>query len=413
MKKTTCLLFALLFVQLVFAEVRFVRVMFFGNASNSAVIGWDQVSGENPVLHFDTVKPTDFEFSKQQGISTFNKTKGMSNHFVRLENLQANQAYYFSIKDNKGYSKIYYFFTSPDTSKEKLSFIGGGDSRTRSEVRVLANKMVEKLKPHAVLFAGDYTGFDTAKEWIQWFKDWEATVGEDGRITPIVPTRGNHEKTNQVMVSIFDVPCKRVYYSTQFGGSLFNVVVLNSEIWKGGAQTWFLNSELKEHKDFNWQLPMYHRPMRPHVSHKKEMQTQYRTFVPVFERYNNVRLVLECDSHTCKSTWPILKSKDKLADEGFVRDDEKGIVYVGEGCWGAPPRAADDLKSWTRDAEMNDSFKWIFVSEEKIEVRTVLYSNVNEVSSLDPTSRFNLPNNIEIWNPSNGSVVTVKARKNN
>ncbi len=407
MKKFICFILVTLLTQIALAEVQFVRVMFYGNASNRAVIGWDQVSGENPILHFDTVRPFDFEFSQSQSITTKNNAKGMFNHFVHLENLLPNQAYYFSIKDDKGFSKVYYFYTAPNVNSEQLSFIGGGDSRTRSSVRRLANQMVEKLKPHAVLFAGDYTGFDTQKEWLQWFTDWELTTGTDGRIIPIVPTRGNHEKTNKVMVDIFDVPCKRAYYSTQFGGSLFNVVVLNSEIWKGGAQTWFLNSELKEHADFNWQMPMYHRPMRPHVSHKNEMQTQYRNFVPVFEKYKNVRLALECDSHTCKSTWPILKSKDKLADEGFVRDDKKGIVYIGEGCWGAPPRAADDLKSWTRDAEMNDSFKWIFVSKEKIDVRTVLYSNVNEVQALSNKTRFSLPDNILIWNPSNGSVVNV------
>lgn len=411
MKKGICFLFVALFSQIVFAEIRFVRVMFYDDASESAVIGWDQVSGDNPLLYYDTLRPLDYEFSKSQQISASNHSKGMFNHFVRLENLKPNKAYYFTVKDNQGFSKIFYFYTCPNNPKEKLSFIGGGDSRTRSEVRILANKMVEKLKPHAVLFAGDYTGFDTQNEWLQWFDDWESTTGLDGRITPIVPTRGNHEKTNKVMVDIFDVPCKRIYYSTQFGGSLFNVVVLNSEIWKGGAQTWFLNGELKNHSDFNWQLPMYHRPMRPHVSHKKEMQTQYKNFVPVFEKYKNVRLVLECDSHTCKSTWPILKSKDKLADEGFVRNDDKGIVYIGEGCWGAPPRVADDLKSWTRDAEMNDSFKWMFVSEDKIEVRTVLYSNVEEVDNVSNSNRFSLPNNIQIWNPSNGSVVIVKPRK--
>lgn len=393
------------------AEVRFMRVMFYGDASTNAVIGWDQVSGEGPTLFFDTVRPNDFEFTKEAPITCTNHSKGMHNHFVTLENLKPNTAYYFSIKDSDGYSKIFYFYTAPNSPKETLSFVGGGDSRTRSDVRRLANKMVEKLKPHAVLFAGDYTGFDTQKEWLQWFTDWELTIGEDGRIIPIVPTRGNHEKTNKVMVDIFYVPSKRVHYSSQFGGTLFNVVVLNSEIWKSGAQTWFLRGDLKDHEHFNWQMPMYHRPMRPHVSHKKEMQTQYKHFLPVFEKFKNVRIALECDSHTCKSTWPILKSKDKLADEGFIRDDEKGIIYVGEGCWGAPPRKADDLKSWTRDAEMNDSFKWFFVSKSKIEVRTVLYSNVNEVEHLQNNNRFDMPLNIQIWNPSNGAVVTIEPRK--
>ena len=95
------------------------------------------------------------------------------------------------------------------------------------------------------------------------------------------------------------------------------------------------------------------------------METQYKNFVPLFEKYKNVRLCVENDSHTCKVTWPIVSSSGPLSDEGFERNDEKGIVYAGEGCWGAPLRAADDSKSWTRHAEGVNQFNWIFISKEK------------------------------------------------
>jgi hypothetical protein len=173
----------------------------------------------------------------------------------------------------------------------------------------------------------------------------------------------------------------------------------------------FLRKSLEDHKNYTWQIMQYHRPVRPHVKSKKEMETQYKNFVPLFERYPNVRLCLENDSHTWKVTWPILSSKEKDAEEGFKRNDEKGIVYAGEGAWGAPLRAADDRKSWTRDADVVNHFNWIFVSKDKIELHTVKYENEDQVGSLTEATRFEMPANIQLYGPVNGTKVVILPRK--
>ena len=116
--------------------------MFNSNASYEATIAWNQLSGENPTLHFDTVKPSEFNFSHSVSIETSNKAKSMNTHFARLTNLKPDQKYYFSIKDSEGYSIIYHFSTVPDVPTERLSFIAGGDSRDLSETRRKGNKMV-------------------------------------------------------------------------------------------------------------------------------------------------------------------------------------------------------------------------------------------------------------------------------
>lgn len=393
------------------AHVNYVRVMFNTNASYEATVAWNQLSGKNPMLHFDVAKPNEFNFSDSVGIEISNSAKSMNTHFARLTNLKPNQRYYFSIKDSEGYSKIYYFSTVPDVPTERLAFIAGGDSRDISVTRRKGNKMVAKLKPHAVLFNGDFTGLDTPKQWIEWFDDWEHSIAEDGRVTPLVVTRGNHELTNHSIRNLFNVPNKRVYYDVQFGGTLLNIISLNSEIFKFGRQKMFLRNSLKTHAHFNWQIPQYHRPIRAHVAHKKEMNTQYRNFVPLFEKYKNVRLCLENDSHTCKITWPIIQSEGFGSEEGFIRNDSTGIVYAGEGCWGAPLRAANDLKCWTRDAASVNQVNWIFVDQSKIEVRTVLYENVAEVAELTEETRFDMPVGIDLWTPSNGAVVTIPPRR--
>ena len=394
-----------------FAHVNYVRVMFNSDASSEATIAWNQISGENPTVHFGTTKPSEFNFTDSANVLTSNHAKSMHTHFAQLSNLEANQKYYFTIKDSEGYSVIYYFSTVPNVPTERLSFIAGGDSRDISVTRRKGNKMVAKLKPHAVLFNGDFTGLDTPKQWVEWFDDWEYSIAEDGRISPLVVTRGNHEMTNQSIINLFCVPHKRIYYDVQFGGTLLNIISLNSEIQKIGRQKLFLRNSLKNHAHFNWQIPQYHRPIRAHVAHKKEMNTQYRNFVPLFEKYKNVRLCLENDSHTCKVTWPIIQGEGFGSEEGFIRNDSIGIVYAGEGCWGAPLRTADDSKCWTRNAEAVNQVNWIFVDQAKIEVRTVLYENVAEVEELNEATRFELPAGIALWTPSNGALVTILPRR--
>jgi hypothetical protein len=404
----TCLSFFIF--QNVSAKARFVRVTFGLNPSNEASIIWDQNRGEFLGLYIDTLDPSVNRFRTKLELSAKNSTRGMKNHIVRLKDLKPNTRYYFTIKDTEGFGRTYYFSTVSNSPNERFSFIAGGDSRDNRVVRQKADKLVAKLKAHAVLFNGDFTGIDIEKQWKEWFLDWENSIDTDGRITPLIVTRGNHEHSNKVLVSLFDVPHKKVFYNTVFGGNLLNLVSLNSEIQKVGPQKIFLRNTLAEHASFQWQIIQYHRPVRAHVASKKEMQTQYKNFVPLFEKHKNVRLCLENDSHTWKVTWPIVSSKEADADEGFKRDDAKGIVYAGEGTWGAPLRAADDKKSWTRDAEAINQFNWIFVSKEKIELRTVKYENEADVESLTEKNRFQIPKNIELYGPVNGTLVEIFPR---
>lgn len=406
-KISILVLFSLLMNESIHSKSRFLRVVFNHDASNSATIIWDQNSGSFENFYFDTIDPAVNNFINAVVLSDSNKEKGMNTHIIRLTKLKPSTNYFFVIKDSEGFSKTYYFTTVSNNSNTKLSFIAGGDSRDGREARVKANKLVAKLKPHAVLFNGDFIGLDLDNQWIEWFIDWENTISTKGRISPLVVTRGNHEMTNKVMVDLFDCPHKKIYYQTNFGGNLLNLISLNSEILKIGSQKLFLRKTLEEHKDYYWQIAQYHRPVRAHVASKKEMKTEYQNFVPLFEKYKNVRLCLENDSHTCKITWPILSSSKPEADEGFVRNDEKGIVYAGEGCWGAPLRAADDIKSWTRDAEGVNQFNWIFISRDKIELRTVLYENESEVAELSEENRFDMPKNIQLWGPKAGTLVEI------
>jgi len=383
------------------------RLTYNNDPSTTISIGWIQESGKNATVYYGEKDfGTNYEsYNNSQKPDRIVKYKGAKHCFVNLKNLKPNTLYYFIIKDDNSTSQRFYFLTIPDNSDERLSIIAGGDSRTYRAPRQLANRMVAKLQPHFVIFDGDYTVAGRGVEWNNWLDDWQLTTNKDGRMIPILAVRGNHE-TSKDVYNIFNVPNKKIYFSLNFGGDLFHAIVLNSEIEISGKQTEWLKKDLSENKSSIWTSATYHKPMRPHYTKKREGEEQYQNWaIPFFE--NNVRLVVEGDTHMCKATWSIKPTQEEGNDEGFVRD-ENGTVYIGEGTWGAPVRKSDDQKSWTRDADAISQFKWIFVDKEKIEVRTVKYKNVDEVDELSIEKMFEMPEGIDLWNPKNGNLITIK-----
>ncbi|SEL41919.1 Por secretion system C-terminal sorting domain-containing protein [Aquimarina amphilecti] len=383
------------------------RLTLRGNPATSIVVGWNQSSGSNATVYYGT---TDYgtAYNNYPNSKSPDRTvsyKGMNNTFARLTGLQPNTAYYFVIRDSQGTSERFWFKTAP-ADKSRLSFIAGGDSRNNRTPRQNANRLVSKLKPHAVLFGGDMTDDDTNSQWQTWFNDWQLTIASDGRMFPIVATRGNHEDSNNSVYNLFDTPSSSVYYALTFGDNLVRTYTLNTEISISGNQTTWLRNDLNASTNVIWKMAQYHKPMRPHVSYKSEGNSQYNNWAQLFYD-KGVKLVIECDAHTVKTTWPVKPSTGSGSDEGFVRDDQNGTVYAGEGCWGAPLRSNDDNKNWTRNSARFNQFKWIFVDEDKIETRTIRVDNASQVGTVSNNNVFQIPSNLDIWNPSNGSVVTI------
>ncbi|MFT5265317.1 MAG: phosphodiesterase/alkaline phosphatase D-like protein, partial [Polaribacter sp.] len=193
--------------------------------ATTMVIGWHQESGQYPVLHYDEidggVDPAFYNYQQEPDRKI--RSKGMNNRFVRLENLRSNTVYYFLLADSDGCSKRYSFKTAPDNAYERLSIVAGGDSRNYRKARRNANKLVAKLSPDCVMFGGDMTGGDTAKEWLEWFDDWQHTVRADGRMTPIIVARGNHEYNNASLYELFDTPNDKLFYALNLGGDLLRI----------------------------------------------------------------------------------------------------------------------------------------------------------------------------------------------
>jgi len=389
------------------------RCMWRDDPSTTMVIGWDQVSGTAPTVLYDVADNGQrAALYKNTAKPTFSiSSKGMKNHFARLTGLKPNTVYYFIIKDSEGVSKRFSFQTAPADANSRISIIAGGDSRNHREARRDANRLVSKLRPHVVLFNGDMTGGDTAPEWREWFDDWQLTIGSDGRLFPLIVARGNHEASNQPLIDLFDVKQPDVYYALSLGGNLVRVYTLNSMIPAGGAQREWLEKDLKTQGSLaTWRIAQYHHAIRPHHADKTEKDELLLNWATFFFKYR-LHLAIESDSHVTKSTWPVRPSKESGSDEGFIRDDENGTVYVGEGGWGAPLRENNDDKSWTRNSDGFNHFNWIFVDGQKMEIRTIKTDGSNKVQEVDHKNIFASPVGLVVWNPSNGDVITMRNTK--
>ncbi len=439
LKSTLLALVVLLTIETSMASVQRFRCIITADPSTTMTVGFEQYDGTffdpfddegTPTLYFDTTPhggdASQYAFS--QGSDRVIDFKGMDNNFVRLTGLSPNTRYYFIVQDDQETSPVYFFETLPNDPSERLSIIAGGDSR---DIPVLdddigrqnANRLVAKLRAHCVLFGGDMTLTDDATspvdidEWPEWFDDWQLSIATDGRITPLIPARGNHELGNNSIYDLFDVPNPNIYYSIEIGGGLLQTITLNSEISRLGDQLTWLDNTLAN-TCATWKVVQYHRPTRPHESDKDEQDDQADHWSPLFEQHG-VQLVIESDAHLCKYTQPLRRTDDAGNTEGFIRDDENGVVYIGEGGWGAELRDVDDAKDWTMASGSFNQFKWLFIDQNGIEIRTVNTDNADNVTpKTDADSKFSMPNNINIWNPTvtsapsglasyNGGVLTL------
>lgn len=400
MKKITIILFLNVLFFNAFAKIDKVRLILLPN--NTYVLAWNQLSGKSPIVCYDQASYFDSTNSFQLVAKAIksNKAYGMHTFFAEFTSLLPDTKYYVSVYDSEGYNQKYWFCTFSD-KPDTLSVIMGGDSRSHPEIRLLADKMVGNLQPDLVVFDGDFTSASISSQWQQWLDDWQSTIVND-RLIPLLIAEGNHER-GDVLQKLFDTP-ENSFYSVSIG-NLLHIVILNSQ-YDLEPQTQFLNDDLSQNQSI-WKTVVYHKPMRPHYSSKPENNDIYDAWaLPIHQ--NKVDMVLEGDTHLSKITYPIRPSNDSLSDQGFVRDDKDGTIYLGEGSWGAPLRPADDAKDWTMDMASINQFKMILFTPHKAEIKTVKYENANEVSPLAYNQRYTLPPNIDLWKPAGLDVVVVK-----
>lgn len=255
-------------------------------------------------------------------------------HHTRLTGLKPVTKYHVEIESDGIRSPAMYFVTAPDKDVP-IAILYGADSRSGLKERRQMNAMIarmvkESYAPNripilAFAHGGDYivNGTDL-RLWSTWMTDHELTVGDDGRLLPIIPARGNHDR-GQLFNEVFAFPPDDENYYALNLSSQVRLITLNTETSIAGSQVDWLAAELKHSRPvYRWLIAQYHRPAFPAV---KNPALNLKYWVPLFERFN-VDLVCEGDGHVIKRTGPI---RDQHVDPN-------GVVYIGEGGLGVEQR---------------------------------------------------------------------------
>lgn len=401
--------------------------------ATTMVIGW---SGDEGTVYYGTSdEGTNFNaYPLNHGVDRIGSAHGHNRKFARLSGLTPNTMYYFVIYDNTGLTSARYKFrTLSDDPSDPVSYITGGDSRDGFKVfglyvedcpsgncldkRREGNILVSKIRPDFVAFNGDFVmnqiTSNTFNEWDQWLNDWQLTISSDGRMYPTMHTQGNHEN-NQDNFNLFDVP-EEEYYALNVNGGLLRLYFLNSEMnaCTGTNQLLWLQNDLNLHSsggaaDPTWKFAQYHISTFSMGNGYGLVQEQMDCWVSLFEQYK-VSMVSESHSHITKWTYPC---KANATNSDFVPDPD-GIVYIGEGQWGAPHRELDfpgtSKKSYVKDQGVFDSFFFIKVNQNRTSIQCVKFENVNAVvENTTDALGGNLPTGISIWSPDNGDEIIIE-----
>lgn len=327
------------------------RATWWSDPATSIAIGFDYDLETSVELEYHEMGERD---GKTHRVKVNKPEKGES-YWLQLTGLTPNTKYNFHTivsKDGKElHSKKLWFRTLPDKPSH-LKIIAGGDSRNHREIRRAANKTVAEIEADFVLFAGDFTSRDSKKQWKRWFDDWQLSISPSGRLTPLLPARGNHDSEKK-LGRAWGRAHQEFYYVTKIAGNLLWIYTLNSERPAGGDQVVWFESQLDQGAQAKLRWAQYHKPMRPHVRLKSEGNDEYRHWAPLFARYA-LDLAIECDSHVMKVTYPLWPNLQGV--DGFERV-QRGTTFIGEGGWGAPLRSVDDVKPWTlSSARINHLF---------------------------------------------------------
>lgn len=401
--------------------------------ATTIVVGW---SGDLGTVHYGTTdEGTNYgAYPFSQTVSRTGNAHNHNRRFARLTNLLPNTMYYFVIHDLNGdVSDRFKFRTLSDDPNDSVSFITGGDSRDGFKVfgvyvedcpsgncldkRRDGNKLVAKIKPDFIAFNGDFVmnqvTSNTFDEFSQWFDDWQLTISSDGRMYPTMHVQGNHEDNNDIY-ELFDVPLEE-YYALNINNGLLRLYMLNSELnaCTDTDQLNWLTSDLQLHNtgggaDPYWKFAMFHKPVYSMGNGYGLNTDQMTCWVNLFEQMN-VRLVCESHAHITKWTYPCVVNAN---EDDFEVDQENGIVYIGEGQWGAPHRNLDytgnNKKPYVKDQDVFDSFFFITVSKTQTKIECVKFENINAVAeNTNDELGAGLPVGITLWNPANGNHIIL------
>jgi hypothetical protein len=301
----------------------------------------------------------------------------LQRRYLQLEGLKPDTLYQFAITERPDPAKPdegWIFRTMPADLNRRVRFVTGGDMmRDRAMLDAMSSR-VKSLEPDFAMFGGDlaYENGAAATRIIDFLQSWkEHGVGKNGRLIPVVAVIGNHEVRGgyggkvpddaPYFYGLYRLPGDRSYCALDFGTYL-SLVLLDSGHTNpiAGKQASWLAGALAERTRQTYLFACYHYPAygttkAPEGEGKLPIDAERsieirQNWTPLFDRYG-VSAVFENDHHNFKRTHRL---------RGHRRDDDNGILYLGDGAWGVTTREVPDpsVGWWLAKAEPRNHL-WI------------------------------------------------------
>jgi acid phosphatase type 7 len=273
-------------------------------------------------------------------------------HQVALTGLKPDTLYFFVVDDKEPADPRQFlkFRTMPARMSRPIRFVTGGDMQHSREMVDAMNRIAASLQPDFAVLGGDlaYANDIMAVPWFDWLQSWTKNMRtRDGRLIPMIAIIGNHEVSGggygqtadqaRYYYDLFPLPDGKSNFAVDFGNYLSFIAMDSDHSQRIHEQTAWLEDQLKRRKKQKFLFPVYHYPAYGTAKLDKESQLPCdnrvareirNQWVPLFEQYG-VTATFENDHHTYKRTHRLL---------GHQRDDENGILYLGDGAWGVKAR---------------------------------------------------------------------------
>lgn len=295
-------------------------------------------------------------------------------HYAQLEGLEPGGTYYAVAGDAEGgFSKEVKFRTIP--AEGPLRFVTGGDMWIEpNTVRLLQQAAANR--PHFAAIGGDIAYADGKLSniafWDEWLDNWEREmITPEGYTVPMVLAVGNHDVAGREPAGRKGAPFyfgffrqdDNSYFLRRFGPDIVMYVLDTSHVSAHeGPQLAWMARAMEATAGVKHRFALYHVPCYPsHRGYNESLSVLGRQhWVPLFDRYK-LTAAFENHDHALKRTKRLRNHKV----------DQQGTLYLGDGCWGRPPRRVHPDRWYLEKAESKPHVWLVDVSADGVLYRAV------------------------------------------
>lgn len=221
-----------------------------------------------------------------------------------LDRLKPGTTYHYIVQIGRDASKSQSFMTGPKKIK-KLTFVAYGDSRDNPTVHAKLAKLYNRYKPAFIMHCGDFV--QRAHKYDRWNRDFFMPLSGILDHIPLIPTKGNHERSWEAMKKVMPMPDNEMEaaYWLEYSDDL-HILILR-DIYDDNYVKW-AEKKLSSSRA-KWKIAMGHYPSFNMGGHSETWGFR-EGYNELFKKYR-VDIYFSGDSHLYERFEPVVPYNDK------------------------------------------------------------------------------------------------------